>query len=317
MANMPRCLKPKQRDINKMMNSNFKEDISKKGEVGTRWLKSIPEIIRNLEKDWGIKAGKQFDIYFNYVLNATKNDGTKVVLKIVFPEDKSFQSEIDALRVFNGEGCVRLLEVSLNHFALLLEKAVPGVALDPSKDENETTRIIASIIKKLNKPVPSQHHFEDVKDFAKKISDYKQKYKDNNPLPQYLVDKAEDLINYLIKTSQELVVNHGDLHYGNVLSAKRETYLAIDPKGIVAEKAFETGCILRNPYPTLVKQPNVKEILLTRIKILAEELELDPERIKQWGFVQAVLGAIWRVEDYGTHYEHSIKIAEILNQIKV
>ncbi len=298
------------------MNSNFKEDISKKGEVGVKWLKEIPQIIKDLEEKWDIKAGKPFEIYFNYLLNAKRSDGTNVVLKIVFPDDKSFQSEIDALKVFNGEGSIRLLEVSMEHFAMLLEKAEPGVAL-PWQDEEKATRVIASIIKKLNKPVSDKHHFQQVTEFAKGISAFKQEYKDHNPLPQSLVDKAEELINYLIQTSKDVVVNHGDLHYGNVLSAEREPFLAIDPKGIVAEKAFETGCMLRNPYPDLAKLPDVQKILTTRIQILAEELELDPERIKQWGFVQAVLGAIWRVEEYGTHYEHSIEIAQVLKKIKI
>lgn len=300
------------------MNDNFKEDIKSKGEVGVRWLKEIPRIIKKLEKDWEIKVGRPFDLYFNYVVSATRTDGTNVVLKIVFPDDKQFQSEVDALSVFNGEGSVKLLEVNLEHFAMLLEKAEPGVALDPWKDDNEATRVIASVIRKLGKPVPSQHHFSDVKDFAKEIAKYKQNYKGaDNPLPEYLTDQAEELIKHLIKTSTNLVVNHGDLHHGNILSAQRELWLAIDPKGIIAERTFETGSMLRNPYPELGKQFNIDEVLTNRIHILADELELDPVRIQQWGLVQAVLGAIWRVEDYGTHFEHSIEIAQVLNKIKV
>lgn len=301
-----------------MMNDNFKEDIKAKGEVGIKWLKDIPQIIQKIEKNWDIKVGKPFDLYFNYVVNAFKNDGTKVVLKIVFPNDKQFQSEVDALKVFNGEGCIKLLEVDLEHFTMLLEKAEPGVALDPWKNDNEATRVIASVIKKLGKPVPSQHHFSDAKDFVTEIAEYKQNYKgEKNPLPEYLIEKCEELINHLIKTSTKLVVNHGDLHHGNILSAQREPWLSIDPKGIVAEPAFETASMLRNPYPELGRQPNIDEILANRIHILAEELELNPARIQQWGLVQAILGAIWRVEDYGTHFEHSVEIATVLDKIKV
>lgn len=299
------------------MNDNFQEDIKAKGEMGVKWLKEIPQIIKQLEKDWEIKVGKPFDLYFNYAVSATRNDGASVVLKIVFPDDKQFQSEVDALKVFNGESCVTLLEVDSEHFTMLLEKAEPGVALDPWKDDNEATKVIASVIKKLAKPVPQQHHFTDVKDFAKDISNFKQKYKESNPLPEYLIDKAEELIKHLIDTSTSVVVNHGDLHHGNILSAEREPWLAIDPKGIVAEPTFETGSMLRNPYPELANKPDIDEILTNRIRILAEELELDPIRIQQWGLVQAILGAIWRVEDYGTHFEHSIEIAKVLDKTKV
>lgn len=300
------------------MNNNFLEDVKSKGEVGVKWLKEIPQIIKYLERKWEIKVGEPFDLSFNYVVSATRANSTKAVLKIMFPDAKAFQSEVDALKVFDGEGSVKLFEVSLEHFAMLLERAMPGIPLKPLEDDKQATKTLASVIKKLQKPVPKQHHFTDVKDFAKEIAEYKVNYRGaKNPLPKYLVDKAEEIIKYLIATSTKVVVNHGDLHHGNILSAQREPWLAIDPKGIVAERAYETGCMLRNPYPKLIKQPNLENILTSRIQILAEELELDPIRIKQWGFVQTVLGAIWRVEDYGTHYEHSVEIAKVLDKIKI
>lgn len=60
------------------MNDNFKVDIKAKGEVGVKWLKDIPEIIQQLEKDRDINIGEAFDLYFNYVVSAILSDGTKV-----------------------------------------------------------------------------------------------------------------------------------------------------------------------------------------------------------------------------------------------
>src|SRR6266567_6137524 len=42
-------------------------------------------------------------------------------------------------------------------------------------------------------------------------------------------------------SSAEPVLVHGDLHHDNVLSSARAGWLAIDPKGVAAEPAYETS----------------------------------------------------------------------------
>ncbi len=38
----------------------------------------------------------------------------------------------------------------------------------------------------------------------------------------------------------------GDLHHENILAAERAPWLAIDPKGVIGEPAYEMGALLRN-----------------------------------------------------------------------
>jgi streptomycin 6-kinase len=42
------------------------------------------------------------------------------------------------------------------------------------------------------------------------------------------------------------------------------------------------------------------ELVERRIDIYAERLNLNPQRILAWAFAQAVLSAIWSVEDHGS-----------------
>jgi streptomycin 6-kinase len=86
------------------------------------------------------------------------------------------------------------------------------------------------------------------------------------------------------------------LHHYNVLFDSERGWLAIDPKGVVGEVEYEIGAILRNPFsrPELFTSRNSIE---TRIKQLTERLHLEYERVLAWGFAQAVLSAIWDVED--------------------
>jgi streptomycin 6-kinase len=72
--------------------------------------------------------------------------------------------------------------------------------------------------------------------------------------------------------------------------------VAIDPKGVIGEVEYELGASLRNPYemPGLFASP---EIVWRRLKQYEARLKLDAERALRWAFSQAVLSAIWSVED--------------------
>ena len=49
---------------------------------------------------------------------------------------------------------------------------------------------------------------------------------------------------------------------------------------------------------------------------MAEELELDRERLRGWGLAHAVLSAWWTVEDHGQGWEEAITCAELLAAMK-
>lgn len=135
------------------------------------------------------------------------------------------------------------------------------------------------------------------------------------PLPVRLVETAESLFAELLASMDEPVLLHGDLHHWNILSAEREPWLALDPKGVVGEPAYEVGALLRNPLPGLLDTPNPGRILARRVDQLAEELGFDRQRLIGWGVAQAVLSAWWSIEDHGEHREgwkEAMTCAELL-----
>ncbi len=113
----------------------------------------------------------------------------------------------------------------------------------------------------------------------------------------------------------EPVLLHGDLHHDNILAAEREPWLAIDPKGIVGEPAYEVGALLRNPLPGLLARPEPGRVLARRIEQLAAELGFDRARIRGWALAQAVLSAWWSYEDHGDGWRETIACAELLAAI--
>ena len=129
------------------------------------------------------------------------------------------------------------------------------------------------------------------------------------------IEEAETLFAELSASMAAPVLLHGDLHHDNILAAQRHPWLAIDPKGLIGEQAYETGALLRNPLQQLLQVPQPSRILSRRIDQLAEELALDRMRIRGWGLAQAVLSAWWSVEDHGLIGRNAIICAELLASI--
>jgi len=131
-----------------------------------------------------------------------------------------------------------------------------------------------------------------------------------------LVARAEALFAELIYSMTEPVLLHGDLHHENILSAERQPWLAIDPKGILGEPAYEVGPLLLNQLPESLTEPELKRLLARRLDQLAEALGFEHERLRSCGLAHSVLSAWWSLEDHGHGWEGAIACAEILDTLK-
>jgi streptomycin 6-kinase len=300
------------------MTDEFIQNALRNGEEGKQWLANIPSTIKKYEDKWHLKVLPPFRLTYNYVAPAIKSDGTKVVLKIGFHGDQEFQTEIEALKIFNGDNIEKLIDVDKDNYVMLIENVLPGVPLSTLEDDDQATKILASVMQKLRKPLPQKHNFTTIAQWKRAIPQYLEKYKNKSgPLPYHLVQRAAELFEHLIATSQTPVLLHGDLHQDNVLSSDRSAWLAIDPKGIAAEPAYETAAMIRNPYEKMRHIDNLEPILTRRINILSEELQLDATRIHQWCLAQTVLSAVWSAETPEKKWTHAIRVAEILNKMKI
>ena len=288
-----------------------------RGEAGAAWLERLPALIADCERRWRIKVGPPFPgLWINWVAPANCADGTPAVLKLSFPEDKEFRTEAEALRLFEGRGAVRLLRLDLERGAMLLERCEPGVPLGSVEDDAQATSIAADVMKRLWRPVPHDHSFPSVSDWAQGLARLRRRFGGGTgPLPARLVEEAEAHFDELLASQAEPVLLHGDLHHGNILAARRRPWLAIDPKGVVGEPAYEVGALLHNPVE-LLEVPRPGGVLERRVEVLTEELGLEHARVRGWGVAQAVLAAYWSLEDSGEMWEEALIFAELLSEIK-
>jgi len=291
--------------------------IQLRGEAGAGWLERLPALIADCERRWRIEVGPPFSgLWVNWVAPANCADGTSAVLKLSFPGDKEFRTEAEALRLFEGRGAARLLQLDLDGGAMLLERCEPGVPLSTVEDDVEATSIAADVMKRLWRPVPDDHSFPLVSDWAQGLARLRRRFGGGTgPLPAPLVEEAEALFEELLASQAEPVLLHGDLHHFNILAARRRPWLAIDPKGVVGEPAYDVGALLHNPVGVL-EAPRPGGVLERRVDVLTEELGLDRARVLGWGVSQAVLAAYWGLEDSGRVWEEALVFAGLLSAIR-
>jgi len=100
-----------------------------------------------------------------------------------------------------------------------------------------------------------------------------------------LLDEGLDAIRTLVPTQSDLVLCHQDLHGGNILRGERESWLVVDPKPIVAERAYDTVALVRDLGPD--GQITLAQVR-RRLDLLSERLGLDVERMRGWGLVKSL-----------------------------
>jgi streptomycin 6-kinase len=204
----------------------------------------------------------------------------------------------EVLAHWEGRGAVRLVEQAPG--AVLIERAMPGDELAPmvaaGRDE-EATQILCDVVAQLNRPAPAA-----AADF-RTIADWGRGFARNRAaaleagMDGDLIDRGERQFHQLCATQGQPILLHGDLQHYNVVRDANRGWLAIDPKGILGEPAYETGAMLRNPNddPDYCADPAVID---RRARMICERLGYPYERVIGWCFAQWVLSDLWAIEDH-------------------
>ncbi|HEX8118622.1 MAG TPA: aminoglycoside phosphotransferase family protein, partial [Pyrinomonadaceae bacterium] len=127
------------------------------GEAGRLWLDGLPGLIEKCARRWSLKVGPPFpSLSYNYAAPAEGRRGERLVLKVGVLVAELL-SEIEALRLFDGRGAVRLFDADGGWGALLLERLEPGTQLLAlcEEDDGAATGAAAGVMKRLWRPVPA------------------------------------------------------------------------------------------------------------------------------------------------------------------
>jgi len=280
------------------------------GSVGEKWLSDLPPAIERLEQQWSVVVGDPFAaIEFNYVAAAVRNDGTDAVVKIAPPFDSQEGfSEAAFLRHKRGLGCVRLLAEDRELRAMLIERALPGENFTDHFRDREPESVLPAIkvLGALQGPPPGDLsdviYLDDWFDGMKRYP--------STGFPHRYAEKALELYDHLSK-GREHTYLHGDFHPGNIVTATREPFLAIDPKGILGHLGYEIAVFLNNFHWWQETLDDVHERLDSAVDQFSQASPLSELELRQWAFAQMVLGAWWTYDEMPDLYDNEVNKADI------
>lgn len=285
------------------------------GAAGIAWLENLPSLVAEFSERWSLEVLPPFDVdSYSYVCPAIRNKAANFVLKAGVPV-REFLCQIEALKIFNGDGIVRLLEADPPRGVMLLERIVPGTMLVDLGDDVQITEIAGQLMRRFWTPVPQSHSFLSVADWANSLKRLHQRFEDGyGPFPRELIDLAEEQFENLLSNEDQSSLIHGDVNPYNILKAEREPWLAIDPKGVIGSPYYDVATFLNN-LPSGRPIFEMKRTLARRIAQLSEILGFDPKLMKKWGQAQAILSSFWSFEDHGSGWQPALDVAWLYDLI--
>jgi streptomycin 6-kinase len=198
--------------------------------------------------------------------------------------------EAVALQAYNGEGAVRVLEVAGEEHAHLLERCIPGHDLW-SMEPSDRQRTAAAVLKRVWRPPPDGASYDTV---TEEMSSWRDELPDlaRPHYPESWLAEGLALLDDLVNSQPQQLLLHGDFHPANVLAARREPWLAIDPKPLVGDPAYDLALWLANHSDEFEAAADPPAMLIDHIRALSDTLDLDRRRVIGWLYVRA-LGWDW------------------------
>lgn len=215
------------------------------------------------------------------------------------------------LEYWNGDGAARLLARSENGEAMLIERAtgtrsLAAMARSGAAGDDEATAILCDAIAALQKPrgpapsglIPLETWFKDLFPMARERGG--------------LLARSAAAANELLPAQREIMPLHADLHHDNVLDFESRGWLAIDPKSVIGDRAFEYTILfcdpdLADPEPPVATVPGRFE---RRLEIVLAKSGLERERLLKWVLAWCGLSAAWFLEDEDPLAQINLAVAE-------
>ncbi len=241
---------------------------------------------------WGLEVGDPFlpGGITSWVAPARNAEGRDLALKITWAHFEGLH-EAEGLMVWDGQGAVRL-EAHMafeNARGLLLERCFPGSTL-AGREESDQDEVIAGLLRRLWTATPGDAPFRPLAEMCDQWATEFAAKESTRPvdLDRGLVQSGIALFRELPRSSGHAVLLCTDLHAENVLAARREPWLMIDPKPYIGDPAYDVLQHLLNCEDRLAGDPRgVAERM-------ADLLDLDRGRVTTWLFARCVIESVER-----------------------
>ncbi len=221
------------------------------------------------------------------ILAPVVHAGAPAMLKIATAAEE--RRGADLMVWYDGDAAARVLAGEGD--ALLLERATGSANLKAlaHRDDDQATDIICGVVAKLhrNRAASPPRTLIPLSEWFRSLIIAAQR---GGRLFAAALSCAEALLAH----QRDVVPLHGDIHHGNILDADSRGWLAIDPKGLIGERAFDYANLFCNPDAEVALKPDRLERQLARV---AGAARLDGDRLRKWVFAYAGLSAAWALEE--------------------
>jgi streptomycin 6-kinase len=274
------------------------------GEAGRAFITALPTRTADFLDRWNLRIdGQPMHGVTALVLPVLRADDTPAALKLQLLDDES-KDEPTALRLWNGDHAVRLLDHDPTTGTMLLERLDHTRMLSHHPDAHEATLIIADLLTHLT-AIPAPPGIRRLGDIAEGMLN-----EAPQALPQIPDPEARTLLKDCAAALREVAPEpgdrllHWDLHDENVLAAHRAPWLAIDPKPLAGDPAFDLWPAINNRFDA--------NDILWRFDALTDALSLDRERARAWTLARVLQNALWNIKDGDPLEEPDLEIARRL-----
>ena len=252
------------------------------------WIVRLPEIVRALAERWELRVGEPFQPggQCSWVAPVRDPAGRERVLKVGWAHLEAMH-EAKGLRHWTGDGTVICYD-SVAHgpdtVALLVERCEPGTMLCDAMDEPDQDVVIARLLRRLWRP-PDEVPYQTLEYMCGWWADEFERKLETVPAPELdpgLIRAGLTLFRELPATAEQSVLLCTDLHAENVLAARREPWLVIDPKPHVGDPTYDALQHMYNCRGRLTDDP------VGLAHRMADLLDLDADRLLLWLFARCV-----------------------------
>lgn len=278
------------------------------GASGRAWMVALPGLAADFLDRWALRLdGPAGHGMASLVLPVIRADGAPAVLKLQPVSEENAGAPI-GLRVWNGDGVVRLLDHDPDTGTMLLERLDAARPLSSVADDSAALQILAELLARLV-AVPAPEGLRHLADIAAAMLEQVPRavLALRDPAEQRLVRTCASAVAELIGEPGDRLL-HWDLHYDNILAGQREPWLAIDPEPLAGDPGFELLPALDNRWDEVVATGDVARAVLRRFDLLTEVLGLDRQRATSWTLGRVLQNALWDIED-GETALHPAQIA--------
>ncbi|QFZ16787.1 aminoglycoside phosphotransferase family protein [Saccharothrix syringae] len=247
------------------------------GPEALAWRETLPALAREFCDRWRLTPdGPLLNGFVGVVLPVLRADGEPVALKLGWPHEEN-EHEALALKTWDGDGVVRLLDHDDERGALLLERLDHTRPLERAPLA-EALAVAGGLLRRLRVPAGPEFRRHVPADLVARNAEL------GGPVPAAFAERATELGRDLAAAAGNTLVNE-DLHYDNVLRGEREPWLVIDPKPLAGDPEFGLIPLLWNRFG--------EDDLHGRIAALCDLGGLDPDLARAWTFYRAVDNWLW------------------------